>query len=470
MATVGSEVAVVIRMEFGPWGYHATPWGHYVNEGIPEFPPSPYRLMRALVDTWKRERPGWPGERVIPILSALSSENPVFSLPPYSMHSVPIYQDTNTGDPSGGALVFDSFVMMNSGDAVYAKWEGVSLSRQQLSDLAELLSMIDYLGRTESWVDITLADDSPDLEWNCVPAVFGAGNSMVAVPAPSVSDGGRWFNALVQTTSQSFRTGTPRGMSLVPYSMPSSPSPRHSSSTHGDTGISAIEYSLESEDPPAITDTLAISDRMHVKLMGIYRRMFGPDIPPQLSGRNSDGTVVTGPGPISIWPYDSDGDGKIDSVFVFSDMDFSPDVLRALTSLTQIWQTERMDAYLSIRRKGRSKDILPEFVSDRFITVTPFIPKMHYHRKNGSMERWIEEEVIKECQKHGLPIPVSMSMLGSMVRGGKMHYWNMYVTNRKGGSPMPAFLLQLTFDAPIRSSLFALGYDSHFGSGLFVKA
>lgn len=468
--TAGSEVDVVIRMEFGPWGYHATPWGHYVNEGIPEFPPSPYRLMRALVDVWKRGRPDWPEERVIPILSVLSSELPVFSVPPYSMHSVPIYQDTNSGNPLDGALVYDSFVMMNRGDAVFVKWECVSLSRSQLSDLAELLSMIDYLGRTESWVDMTLADDSPDLEWNCVPAVFGTGNSMVAVPAPMHSDSGKWFDALAQTTAQTFRTGTPRGMSMVSYSISSSPSPRHAASAHRGTGISAVLYSLRSADPPAITETLAISGRIHVKLMGIYSRLFGPEIPPQLSGRNADGTVRIGPGPVSIWPYDSNGDGKLDAVLVFSDTDFSPEILRAITSLTQIWQTENTDAYLTVINKGSFNDMLPAFVSTTFTSETPFIPKMHYHKKNGTVERWVQEEVSKECRKHGLPVPSSVSLTPSIVRGGRTYRWDQYVRNRKGGSPMPAFLLQLTFGSPVRSGMFALGYDSHFGSGLFAKA
>ena len=40
-------VAIAIRFPSGR--FHATPWGHHVNEGLPEWPPSPLRLFQALV-------------------------------------------------------------------------------------------------------------------------------------------------------------------------------------------------------------------------------------------------------------------------------------------------------------------------------------------------------------------------------------------------------------------------------------
>jgi hypothetical protein len=55
---------VVIELRFLTGRFHATPWGRNVNEGVPEWPPSPYRLLRALYDAWKRKRPDWPEGRV----------------------------------------------------------------------------------------------------------------------------------------------------------------------------------------------------------------------------------------------------------------------------------------------------------------------------------------------------------------------------------------------------------------------
>ena len=48
---------IAIRLRFLTGRFHATPWGHHVNEGVVEWPPSPWRLLRALVATFYRARP-----------------------------------------------------------------------------------------------------------------------------------------------------------------------------------------------------------------------------------------------------------------------------------------------------------------------------------------------------------------------------------------------------------------------------
>ena len=48
---------IAISLRFLTGRFHATPWGHHVNEGVVEWPPSPWRLLRALVATFYRARP-----------------------------------------------------------------------------------------------------------------------------------------------------------------------------------------------------------------------------------------------------------------------------------------------------------------------------------------------------------------------------------------------------------------------------
>lgn len=38
-----------VKLRFPGGRYHATPWGHHVNEGRIEWPPSPWRLLRAFI-------------------------------------------------------------------------------------------------------------------------------------------------------------------------------------------------------------------------------------------------------------------------------------------------------------------------------------------------------------------------------------------------------------------------------------
>jgi len=44
-----------ISVSFPSGRFHATPWGRHVNEGATEWPPSPWRFLRALVAAWKRK-------------------------------------------------------------------------------------------------------------------------------------------------------------------------------------------------------------------------------------------------------------------------------------------------------------------------------------------------------------------------------------------------------------------------------
>ena len=49
---------LAIRFPLGR--YHANPWDRAVNEGETEWPPSPWRLLRALVATWHTRWPDLP--------------------------------------------------------------------------------------------------------------------------------------------------------------------------------------------------------------------------------------------------------------------------------------------------------------------------------------------------------------------------------------------------------------------------
>lgn len=140
--------------------YHATPWGHHVNEGLVEWPPSPWRLLRALIACGYAKL-GWadvppPGRRLI---EALAGVLPRYRLPraviAHSRHYMPTGVFEKSREKT--TLVFDTWADVGDG-AVAVRWE-CALDHEADELLGRLATHLGYLGRSESWV---AAESGPD--------------------------------------------------------------------------------------------------------------------------------------------------------------------------------------------------------------------------------------------------------------------------------------------------------------------
>lgn len=151
-----------IRLQFPGGRYHATPWGHHVNEGQIEWPPSPWRLLRALIATgyaklgWQDIPPTAQG-----LIEKLAGVLPSYRLPAasaaHSRHYMP------TGVLAKGrentTLVFDTWANVGEG-YMDIHWD-CALAGEEVGLLAMLADSLGYLGRSESWVLGKLVEDSP---------------------------------------------------------------------------------------------------------------------------------------------------------------------------------------------------------------------------------------------------------------------------------------------------------------------
>lgn len=193
-----------LLMHFPGRRYHATPWGHHVNEGLIEWPPSPWRILRALLavgyttggweaafaEPWRSSPP--PVAR--DLLLALASIAPRYRLPPataaHSRHYMPMAEFKNGQERT--TLVFDTWAQIEDGELAII-WD-VVLDEAQTSMLAGLAAGTSYLGRAESWVQARLATaaEAVEVNANCLPCGMspapGAGWEQVALLAPSEPD------------------------------------------------------------------------------------------------------------------------------------------------------------------------------------------------------------------------------------------------------------------------------------------
>lgn len=147
---------VSIELRFPAGRFHATPWDRHVNEGTVEWPPSPWRLMRALVATWHlKALPDLDAASMTSLVEVLASEPPIYRLPhasaAHTRHYMPIGQLKDGEERT--TKVFDTFLHVERGEPAVLTWPNVEMTDSQQRDLDLLLRRMTYLGRAESWVD-----------------------------------------------------------------------------------------------------------------------------------------------------------------------------------------------------------------------------------------------------------------------------------------------------------------------------
>jgi CRISPR-associated protein Csb2 len=149
---------LTLRLDLDSGRYHATPWGRHVNEGAIEWPPSPWRLYRALLATGYR-RLGWESLPEIgrTLFEKLSGCIPSWRLPRASSAHTRHYMPDYRGDTG---RVLDAFAFADR-QPLFAELD-VELTASENEILVRLVERVPYLGRAESWVTGSIGSQLPD--------------------------------------------------------------------------------------------------------------------------------------------------------------------------------------------------------------------------------------------------------------------------------------------------------------------
>jgi len=308
-----------ISLTFPAGRYHATPWGRHVNEGAVEWPPSPWRILRALIATWKRTLPNMPQHRVEPILRALAESQPVFVLPPattgHTRHFMPWHKNWKPPAPINRTLVFDTFVVVPRDEALIVRWPDASLNGGQCDALAAILQNLNTLGRAESWCEARLlseteapsanghmiatplSGDEPGIEREIVrllcpdPRAAFADDRVVTVKTKTSGRGKNkrtieerttiydpaWNICMETLQLHKERWSDPPGSCWVPYTRSrdclkvepiSAPRPRSNAAL----APQVVRFALDSAVLPLLTETLPVAEATRRCLMGAFKR------------------------------------------------------------------------------------------------------------------------------------------------------------------------------------------------------
>ncbi len=519
------SISVAIRFLAGR--FHATPWGHHVNEGLAEWPPHSWRLLRALAATWKRKLAGHPLiEGELPgVLAELAKEPPHFHLPPATLGHTRHYMPLRFPDRGQKTKVFDAFVSIAPNAEIVVHWPDAELSGEGRAALDLALSQLGYLGRAESWATARLLSSFDPASLNCQPGGSGAGRELVRVlvlDSDNLEDARRWngwaftdkkvtrpdplWNLLAETADiHHERWSDPPGSRWVAYSRPSDcfqVKRRPRSDIHVVTTRPTVaRFAVDATVLPLVQDVLPLAEQtrralmsryQYLKRRGKYGRVIPPDAEsynaPVFSGKDASGQPLRDDHRHAFYlPADEDGDGRIDHITVFAPCGFGSDDPVEVQAIGTLRRLSFGEGELSLLLLGLgtwdgitgSRLLGPSTVWE---SATPFVVTRHLKRRGRKRDprEWFEGEegqaafvaqvLREELERRGLKSAeiVPLDSIGAPhLRPLQFRLFRRKRGDEGGQRPRGAF--RLRFPAPVTGPI-AVGHSCHFGLGLFLPA
>lgn len=509
---------VVIRLTFPGGRYHATPWGRHVNEGVPEWPPSPWRLLRALVAVWKRTCPNeFSADQVQRVLTPLC-QPPSFLLPPHKVAHTRHYMPWEKKGPQDRTLVFDTFVSVNRKDALLVGWPDAALAVDDEGCLRRLVGNLTSLGRTEGWVEgeVMSCPDTPPV-WNCVPTTDDPNPVRVFCPDPATAFGNehypevdrktkpekrlfdcpRWHLCLDTETIHAEKWPTVPGSKWVNYARPTERPAATARSTPPERQKPTVaRFLLDGPVLPLVTDTLPVAEAFRRAVMSRFggwceehsaegERFRRTDKPDKFSSRTLSGKELNGAmrkdHAHAFYLPTADGDDRrrITHVTVTADDGFGPGELAALTALRSLTLGDG-EKGLKLRVQliglGKPTDFTHWLFAEARVweSVTPFVAHRHLKRRGAKRDHlppgtdW-RDEFVKLTAAECLARIGSAESAVQVVRqaSGLPPAIAFHRRRRRDiGGPTRVFgYVSLTSTSPIPRPK-AFGYGCHYGLGL----
>lgn len=453
---------ITIKIKFESNRYSATPWENNVNENIPEWPPSIYRLYRAMIDSWIR-RTDYSEEQVARVFSILTETTPCYKIPEYTSSYTVSFMNTKTSTNialSESSLIYNPFIYVNG--PLYIVYN-IDIDEESRAILNKILNGINFLGRSESWVSMSLTDE--EVKCNFMPSENGS----FYVPVSTKVDI-NWLKDMEQLTSSTVKSNLPRTMAIVRYDFTGPIDSGKRIRNHEESHLKSVIYELNSVYLPSIYDTLIISDKIHKLLISKGIKLYGHNFE-KFSGRKNDGTVLKGHRHIYILPLDLDKDGKIDHVLLKGNENLNADEIRVIESIHALYMEKRK---IQLTPVGYYSDnnYLRNFPQTRYwISATPVVFSRHYKKNKGTFYQWMYNELVKELKFHGMlsgNIELEkVEVIEYVKRNSRKYYWLNYRRSRKDEPENGAYGFKLIFKNEI-SGPFAIGTNAHYGLGLFM--
>ena len=478
-------MGVSIAFRFLAGRYHATPWDRHPNEGAVEWPPSPWRLLRAIIAA-AHKVDGAPDPVLLRHVVCALQTPPEYHLPPSASAHTRSYQPLfGIGESS---LVLDAFIAVRQGagdpDArICVTWREAALGTDATSALTRWLDGIAYLGRAESWVEATLVRD-PAEPANTSQLQPQASSSPVRLLAPADVAADELVGVLTVTTAtlQKQRALEAPGTRWLTYHVPDRIATRFAGLRRSAprAAPTLVRLALAGSVLPRFLDAVLIGDRVRSALMSRSRDTEG-DVHPLFAGKTPDGVPLRNAGHLHVLPQDDDRDGRIDHVLLWASSGFDDRAMEAIMTLRRLYAMDGQELHLSMTGSGDVTSDAEELgvpsqfarhspvrASSIWRSRTPFVPPRHMKQRGNQLIDTVAEQVLREISRLGLPTPAIEPLAAT--HAGRELPWRLFRAIRVSGggsrSGMAASGHLLTFPEEVHGPM-AIGYGARQGLGQF---
>jgi CRISPR-associated protein Csb2 len=453
-----------------PWGlYHANPWGRNVNEGAIDWPPSPWRVLRALYSTWKTRAADLDDETVHGLLDDLSIP-PTYTLPPFTESHTRHYMPDDKhklGLPGQTDKVIDAFVVTERGASIAVTWE-VDLESERRRVLEQLVAHLSYLGRAESVCSARVAGDGESVEGSrCTPVDGESATDQpvrLLVPTRPLDLG-----ALTARTIDVRRGGhlDPPGAQWIDYTCPEQARPTAHQARGRYTRPTLVRWAIVTNARPSLHAAVATADALRDATMSSYGALQDGAASPTLSGKSSDGVPLRDHQHAHYLALDLDYDRLLDTAVIWAPGGLEQREVEAAARVSVLRARLNVKGLrpcrLGLEAIGDFGAAALELVGPARLwrSHTPFAPARHGRRSVD----WVEHvvgEVRRELGYRALPEPRSVNVL----RGGWLDF-RRYRLKERLEDARRAVGIEVEFAEAVEGPI-VLGALSHFGLGLLV--
>jgi len=515
------ELVIEQRLPLGR--FHATRWNQNpFEDSYGEWPPSPWRLLRALAARWfqyNRETGDREEQLRDTLLQALAHSLPAFCLPELSWRGLALRQYQPTAledqhqykkDPKtkkqvldykykevGRTLVADHYRVLPSEESIYWYWQDLSLSNPQTELLDRLLDRILYFGRAETFCHMRRLDVLPDgIQPNTTFKEKDAGGMMpVLVPLPRQELN---LKSLLAATDSDTLKGRPipPGTAWYYAALPQRPAVTRGIqyTPRFPDDLNCIQFAVGGRVYPPLARWVKVTERfrgrvlkqLSVQITGHHRTHYNVLTSEQkeelalLAGKDAQGHPIQGHQHafFALWPSDT---GIPDRLVVWRRQPFTSQEIQALLAASEhpiSWANGAPDWSVRLVPLPFETSLPRGLTSEARIwqSAVPFVPPSgrHRFRKNGRPRPGETPAQLlgRLLQADGKPLPSKVMVFDNQegVAWVSLHETREQRRQRaelRTPRVRPGYWLQIEFKEPISGPLI-LGDSCHFGLGLFV--